>query len=145
VTPSSTRHTVTSFDRLESLAAEAVAVLGILPSLKKAERTLLDQIEECDRFAGTSNHALFIVTTMPLANSFIHYAADLDALRNARQWASERWPGQDPSSMLATLTLMYMIQQGVRVFGADPAQREKWDRIYARIESLLQYDLAAVA
>ncbi|HVE70441.1 MAG TPA: hypothetical protein VNI54_03660 [Thermoanaerobaculia bacterium] len=129
---------------LDSLAAEAVAMLQIAPPIEQLRQKLFQQIEECDVFAA-SNDALFITTSLPLANALIHYAAEPTALNQARVWARVRWPHQDPTSMLATLTLIYVVQQGVKSFAAEPQRNEMWDGIHRRIETLLQAEPSEAA
>jgi hypothetical protein len=123
---------------MEALAAEAVGVLGIGPAVDRIGPTLFRQIEDSDTFATTSGESLFLATTLPIANAFIHYATSRDALTRARQWAREHWPDEeDPTAMLAVLTLMHIVSVASKRFENDPVKREVWERIHQRIESVL--------
>ena len=129
---------------LQAVASEAISVLGIASDIDRMAPTLFTQIEDCDRFAVTSGDSLFIATSLPIANAFIHYATSLDALNHARRWARERWPDEDdPTSMLAVLTLMYIVAAGLKAFKGDPLKREVWERIDQRIENTLHAEPAA--
>jgi hypothetical protein len=124
---------------LQSLAAEAVGKLAITAEIKRLGPTLFQQIEDCDAFAGTVDDALFIATSLPIANALIHYAASQFALRDARNWARDRWPdAPDPTSMLAALTLIYIVNEGQASSGAEPERKTRWERIHQRIEKILQ-------
>jgi hypothetical protein len=123
---------------LEQLAAEAVDLLGIRDAIKRTSPTLFEQIEDCDTFASSSDDSLFIATTLPIANAFIHYATTRPQLASARRWVRERWPDEDdPTSTLAALTLLYIVREGVKRFQKDPDKREVWDRIRNRIGNTL--------
>jgi hypothetical protein len=133
---------------LESLAAEAVGILQIGPEIERLSSTLFEQIEVCDAFAASSIDSLFMPTALPLANALIHYAASKPALGNARIWSHERWPDEkDPTRMLATLTLIYIIELGAKTFAGDPERGVTWRRIFGRISTILQEEprVAAVA
>jgi hypothetical protein len=129
---------------LQAVASEAVSVLGIGPDIERMSPTLFAQIEDCDTFATTSGDTLFLATSLPIANAFIHYATSLDALNRARRWARERWPDEDdPTSMLAVLTLMYIVSAGLSRYKSDPQKSAVWERIDRRIENTLHTEPAA--
>jgi hypothetical protein len=120
---------------LERLSIEAVSLLGIRTAIDRTA-ILFRQIEECD--AKSSDDALFIATSLPIANAFIHHATSRHGLAEARKWARVLWPDEDdPTSMLAALTLLYIVCEGVRRFREDPARKQVWARIRGRVANTL--------
>jgi hypothetical protein len=133
---------------LESLAAEAVHILGIASEIERLGPTLFEQVEVCDAFAARSIGSLFAPTALPLANALIHYAAAPKNLDRARGWSHERWPDQhDPTRMLAALTLVHIIELGWKAFQNDPDRQEIWQRIHDRLATMIPAEprVAAVA
>jgi len=125
----------------ETLAAEAVDVVGVREVIATAADTIFAQIEDCETFASGSpdENAIFIAATLPIANAVIHYRTSKQQLAQARTWAHERWPDEkDPTFALATLTLIYIIGEGWRRYGGIAEKKAMWERIRARAATLTE-------
>jgi hypothetical protein len=128
-------------DRIEQLAAEAVHLLGVDAVLDHATETVFPQFEDCDRFAIASPAAAdstFIALSLPIANALIHYATSRRQMADAKSWLRREWPevadAQDPTSTLAALTLMHIVNEAWRRYRDDPEKKEIWARIKERVD-----------
>jgi hypothetical protein len=131
---------------LGDLAAEAVEVVGVRNVIATAADTIFAQIEDCEAFASGSPDAdaIFIATSLPVANAVIHYRTSRAQLAQARTWARERWPDEkDPTVALATLTLIYIIGEGWKRYSMIAEKREVWARIRGRVASVVEESPAA--
>lgn len=124
---------------IERLAAEAVDVIGVRESIAAAADTIFAQIEGSDTFATGSaqEDAIFIATSLAMANAVVHYRTRKSQLAQARAWAHERWPDEDPTTVLATLTLIYMVGEGWKRFRDIAEKKTVWERIHRRVVTLI--------
>jgi hypothetical protein len=146
ITPSA--EIVTPESVLESLAAEAVDIVGVRAVIASSADTILAQIERCDAFATGSSEedAIFIAMTLSIANAVVHYRTSRHQLAQARVWARERWPGEkDPTAALATFTLIYMIGEGWKRYRNIAEKKAVWERIHGRVATLIAEARTVVA
>lgn len=132
----------------EALAAEAVDVIGVREEIARSADMIFAQIEDCDTFASGSaeEDEIFIATSLPIANAVIYYRTPKAQLQQARVWAHQRWPEEkDPTLALATLTLVYMINEGWKRYRDIVEKRPVWERIRNRVAALTEAPSAAVA
>ena len=127
--------------RIEQIAAEAVRLLGVDVVLDQATDAVLSQFEDCDLFAmkaSSDADDIFIELSLPIANALIHYATSRHQMADAKSWLHREWPfladAQDPTSTLAALTLMHIVNEGWRRYRTDPDKRDIWMRIQQRVE-----------
>ncbi|HEV7921739.1 MAG TPA: hypothetical protein VGR02_13200 [Thermoanaerobaculia bacterium] len=131
-----------SFDPdVEATAERAVRMLHLDEDIAQMGDLLLQQIEDCETFAGKATEAesepVFVTLTLALMNNLIHYACAPDDIDAAAQWVRNRWPEavptQDPVATLAALTLIHLVDEGARRFQDDGEKKKTWTRIRQRI------------
>lgn len=120
-------------------AAEAARILGVTNLIDETADTLFAQIEGCDAFATGSegdSDSIFIALSLPIANALVHYGTSRHAMADARAWFLSHWPEAntpDPTSALAVLTLIYIVDKAVERYRDQPEKRDVWLRIQARM------------
>ena len=135
-------------ESIESLAAEAVDVIGVRDVIAEEADRLFAKIEACESFSSGSRdaHAFFFATGLPIANAVIHYRTPPENLARAREWARRSWPGEeDPTVPLATFTLIYMIVEGWKRYEKIAEKKPLWDRIRAHVAALAAEPTPATA
>ena len=128
------------------MAAEAVAILGIdaVVNPRGGADGILEQFADCERLAEkepeeTSDGA-FVSTALPIASALIHYATTLERLDRAKLWVGTNWnrgpASADPANVLALLTLIYVVNVGLRRARSKPQEKLLWQRMRQRLEKL---------
>jgi hypothetical protein len=135
-------------ESVESLAAEAVDIVGVREYIAEESDRIFAKIEACEAFSSGSRDAdaFFFATGLPIANAVIHYRTPPENLVRAREWARLRWPEEeDPSVALATFTLIYMIGEGWKRYSKIAEKKPLWERIRAHVTALAEEPSPATA
>ena len=137
--------TARQLDRIDTMAAEAVKILGIDAVLDPGPGSdgIFDQFADCERLAEKETQeqsdGAFISTALPIASALIHYATTLRRLDQGKAWVAEHWnrgpSGADPASVLALLTLIYVVNEGAQ-HARKPQDKALWKKMQQRVAKL---------
>lgn len=130
-----------------------MAILGIdaIVDPRGGADGIFEQFLDCERLAeketaGTSDGA-FISTALPIASALIHYATTLERLERANRWVATNWrrgpSNADPANVLALLTLIYVVNVGLRRARSKPQEKLLWQGMQKRLEKLKSEGRAA--
>jgi hypothetical protein len=128
-----------------AMAAEAALILSIARAMSDTETAerLFSRLEAFDNVVEKSPvdpNETFVALGLPTAHDFIHLTTTRKKLDAARQWVRNRWSGAPPTSesdTLASLMLIYVVNEGWMRRRADRAKRPIWDRIKHRVDAVL--------
>jgi len=140
-------------DQIDSVAGEAVRAAGVDRVFKNSTsaKTIFEQIEKCNALVEEEDldeaDESFLSMALPIANGLIHYATSRRLLDQAEEWIKDHWSGDftliDPASILAALTLIYVVNEGEKYYRGQ-AKEKTWRRIRERIARLKEIrDIAA--
>jgi hypothetical protein len=125
----------------ETMAAEAAAILSISRAMSDeatAER-LFSRLEAFDKVANKAPvdpDETFVALGLPTANDLIYLTTTRKKLDQAKAWVRDCWRGNPPvdeSITLASLMLIYVVNEGWKRRKNDRSKRETWERIRRRV------------
>jgi hypothetical protein len=128
-----------------AMAAEAAGILSIaraMTDVDTAER-LFSRLEAFDSVVEKSPvdpNETFVALGLPTANDLIHLTTTKKKLNAAREWVRSRWSGSPPrdeSDTLASLMLIYVVNEGWMRRRSDSRKGPIWDRIKNRVNAVL--------
>lgn len=116
-------------------AAAAVRELGIEEAISEKLDLLYSRLteEEADaiRVSGGRNLPV-LASLLTTVNVFINYASTRRRLQSAFGWLRREWGVEshhEQVSLLGTMTLLYIADEGLRRTGDDDRKAEDWTRL----------------
>jgi hypothetical protein len=84
-------------------------------------------------------HLMFVALSLPLVSGVIHVGSTLQDFKRASEWVKQKLRVADPVAILSTLTLVYIVEKGLREFAdsGDLARKEQWEGMNEWMQSLL--------
>lgn len=127
-------------DPIDSISEEAVRLLNVarLFDSRSSAENIFTQIARFDEFVATTKpddpDATFRKMAVDFSRRLIDYAANLDSLRDAQEWAKRNGlvHDGDATGTLAVLTLIHAMNRAARRYSGD----EKWTRMKERVDKL---------
>jgi hypothetical protein len=131
--------------RMLESAKEAVNLLGLETFIKDNKGPIYKQLEECDERveAGTSGldpNAAFIAQSLHMINGVILVGSSRANFDRAAAWVRDLHAHAEPTSLLSTLVLVYVVDQGWRDANDsdDEARKARWNEIHQRANWLYE-------
>ena len=90
--------------------------------------------------AAGRGEVMFVAEALPMMGAIVHLATTPESFENASRWAQDQFPGANPASALAALTLIYIVDLGdseVRAIG-EPGRRGLWAGMRSTLSRLLE-------
>ena len=118
---------------LES-AAVAVRLLGIEAAVEEKIDILYNRLVDEEGYAirkAGGRKLSILATLLTTVNVFINYASSRQKLEAALAWLRQEWhtdSDQEAISLLGTMTLLYVINTGLRLNADDPKKVDTWTR-----------------
>lgn len=127
---------------IDVTAEEAVRILNVARLFEGHETSerIFAHLIECEKFAEAEKvrdpDTVFVELARDISTELIMFATNVARLQQAREWiaANELAAGRDadPLSVLAELTLVYIVNVGAKRHPQDP----RWMQMKKRVEKL---------
>lgn len=128
---------------VDDVAAKAVSLLDVTEFIRRNIDGLYDKLEESDRLAAGSpmnDDVMFVALSLPAVQGIIQFASSRKDLDVAMKWVKDHWKDKshdpDPMSILSALTLIYIVEEGVKRYEQDAERKKTWSRIRGRLGAL---------
>jgi hypothetical protein len=132
-------------ERMLKNAEEAVRLLGLEGFIKDNKAPIYQQLEDCDERvkvgpSGLDPDASFIAQSLHMIGGVIHVGSTRAHFDEAAVWVKRPHAHAEPTSLLSTLVLVYVVDQGWRDANAsnDEAKKVRWNSIHRRAEWLCE-------
>jgi hypothetical protein len=129
---------------LES-AKKAVELLGLEAFIKDNKAPIYQQLEECDERVkegprGLDPDAAFIAQSLHMISGVIQVGSSRAHFDEAALWVQSPPAHAEPTSLLATLVLVYVVDQGWHDANAsnNEAKKAQWNSIHQRAKWLCE-------
>src|ERR1039457_5079644 len=136
---------------LES-AEKAVEILHLGDFIRDNKEAIYRQLEDCDvrvseRPSGLDPNAAFVAQSLPLIGGGIHFGRRRAHFDKAAIWVLNQSPHAETNSLLSTLVLLYIVDQGWQdAHGPnqdahapnDEKKKAQWESIYQRAKWLCE-------
>jgi hypothetical protein len=126
-------------------AEEAVDLLVLRNFVRDNKNAIYKQLEDCDARvsqgpSGLDPDAAFIAQSLPLISGVIHVGSTRENFEAAATWVQKQSPHAEPASLLSTLVLLYVVDQGWQDadVSKDADKKTQWGRIYQRAQWLCE-------
>jgi hypothetical protein len=140
------------FKKMLQSANEAVKRLGLKDFIQDNKAAIYGQLEDCDtrvseRPSGLDPNAAFVAQSLPLIGGVIHVGSSRTNFDDAATWVQQQSPHAEPNSLLSTLVLLYIVDQGWQDAHApnqdahapnDEKKKAQWESIYQRAKWLCE-------
>jgi len=133
------------FTKMLQSAGHAVQLLVLERFIRDNKQDIYKQLEDCDdrvsgRPSGLDPDAAFVAQSLPLIDGVIHVGSSRDHFDDAARWVQRQSPHIEPDSLLSTLVLLYIMEQGLQDARAstNADRKSKWERIHQRAKWLCE-------
>ena len=121
---------MSKYKRTVQVVEDYLKIGGFIDLHKDA---IFRKLEEHHRQVGDESESplLFIAEALPLVSGIINVGCTVENFREAVRWLKSYLPDADPFAILATLTLIYILEKGRDEFadGEDEDRRVTWNRM----------------
>jgi hypothetical protein len=132
----------TLFKKVDDVATEAVRRLDIEAFIAKNLDTLYEKLEEADRSVPPDDDIRFVAVSEEMVRTVIYFATGRKDALDAMAWVREAWKNKtrdpDPMTILAMLSLMYIVKEGMK--HSDANRQETWRRFSTRLAAVTEQD-----
>jgi hypothetical protein len=134
-----------SVGRMLESAQEAVKLLGLEDFINDNKVPIYKQLEDCDERVkvgpdGLDPDAAFIAQSLHMISGVIHVGSTRANFDEAASWVKRPDIHAEPTSLLSTLVLFYVVYQGWQDANAssDETKKARWNSIYQRAKWLYE-------